>query len=539
MKKIIEKFVDGCVGIVNKYLPDAFIFASLLTFVVFIFAIIVMFNFKSGQVNVKGTNAADPTTGITFIGRLSALLFNGWYAGFWTLNGFAMQMSLIIVTGSIFANTPQIKKFMSWLARIPKTPGQAVAFEAFFSIFVAFFQWGAALIMSAMLAKEIAKNLPGTHFALLVACGYLGLGMWHGGFSGSIPLKLPSAAYVTGDTVFGASVIPFKYTLFAPFNLFNYIGGMIILPLVAWGLHPKGDKVVVCDPSVLVEEEVKEVVIPRSEMKPNEKLNNSVVIAWIMSIIGFLAIIVYFYKLIGKPFTLDIDFVNFLFLFIAMALYGKPNKLVDAVTESASGAAGVMLQFPFYGGISGLMTYAGGANATAIIGQNKSLAAIVSNAFVSISNMTTYPLLTFYSAGIINFFIPSGGGQWAVQGPIVMPAAHKKALVNLGYTFSAAGTSTSPEIIAAGAAATLAGKKPVDGIRSYLESKGQLKAYDSFMGKSALALAWGDSWTNLIQPFWALPLLAIAKLEAKDIMGYCVLSLIILGVWCSLGFIIF
>jgi short-chain fatty acids transporter len=492
MRKFIDKFVDGAVGLVNKFLPDAFIFASILTFVCMLFAIIVMFSFETPSQNLKGDGEA------TFLGKFTALIFHGWYGGFWSLLGFSMQMSLIIVTGDIFANTPQMKKVMTALARIPKNPGQAVAFEAFFSIFVAFFQWGAALIMSAMLAKDIARNVPGTHFALLVACGYLGLGMWHGGFSGSIPLQLPDAEYITLDPAHPPMQIPFKYTLFAGFNLFNYIGGMIILPLMFLGLHPKADKTVVCDPAILVEEEeVVEKEVPKEEQYINYKLNRAYWVNYGMVVIGFIAIICYFVRLIGRPFSLDISFVNALFLFIAMALHGRPNKVIEAVGKAVPGAAGVILQFPFYGGIAGLMVYEGG------YATNDSLAEVVSNFFVEISTPTTYTLLTFYSAGLINLFIPSGGSQWKVQGPIVMPAANTMALTE--YKGGVAYGSED---------------------------------YKAYLGKSALALAWGDSWTNLIQPFWALPLLAIAHLEAKDIMGYCVLALIVLGVWVSIGFLI-
>ena len=503
MKKIVDKFVDGCVGIVNKILPDAFIFAALLTFVVFIFALIVAFNFETPAANLL---SADGGKGV--FNTILATIYKGWYGGFWSLLAFTMQMALIIVTGDIFANTPQMKKVMRALARVPKTPGQAIAFEAFFSIFVSFFQWGAALIMAGLLAKEIARNLSGVHFALLVAAGYLGLGMWHGGFSGSIPLKLPAGDYIAQTGVKGMA-IPFKFTLFAWFNLFNYIGGMILLPLAFLGLHPKGEKVISCDPALLVEEEDTEKVLPKEEMHINDKLNRAPWIAYGLCFFAAVSIVLYFVIMIVKKqlFSLSIDFVNFLFLFLALGLYGRPNKLVAAVTRSASGAAGVMLQFPFYGGISGLMTYDGGTAA------NNSLAEIVSNFFKNISTPKTYPLLTFLSAGIINFFIPSGGGQWAVQGPIVMPAAHEIAVEKLGAEFMWNEAHTAVV--------------------------GGSDEYQAYLGKSAMALAWGDSWTNLIQPFWALPLLAIANLEAKDIMGYCVLGLLILGVWVIIGFLIF
>lgn len=515
MKKFLDKFVDGCVAMVNKYLPDAFIFAALLTFVVFIFAVIVMFTYDKPMLNIKEKEAT------SIFGKFAAIIYNGWYGGFWSLLGFTMEMALIVVTGTIFANTPQMKKAMKWMAGLPKTPGQAVFFEAFFSIFVAFFQWGASLVMSAILAKNIAKVLPGVHFSLLVAAGYLGLGMWHGGFSGSIPLKLATKMAENDAVVkagYTAVIIPFKYTLFSPFNLFNYVGGMIVLSFVMMAMHPHGDKVVVCDPANLVEEEIA-VEKHEGKLAPNDYLNQASWISYGLCFFGLVSTIVYIIKLIDKPFTLDLDFVNFVFLFIALGLHGSPIKVVKAVEESAAGAAGVMLQFPFYGGISGLMTYSGGVAA------NDSLAEIINNFFSSISNTTTYPLFVFLSAGIINFFIPSGGGQWAVQGPIVMPGAQQQA-TTLHWTHGVLGDGGAfpADYNATTQYATFATDAEV--------------RYAKYMGKSAMAIAWGDCWTNLIQPFWALPLLAVAKLEAKDIMGYCILALIVLGVWLVIGFVI-
>ncbi|MDD3383997.1 MAG: TIGR00366 family protein, partial [Bacilli bacterium] len=197
-----------------------------------------------------------------------------------------------------------------------------------------------------------------------------------------------------------------------------------------------------------------------------------------------IAIVWYFYDMLGvrkASFSLDLNMVNFIFLIVSMALYKTPIRTVHAVNNVASGAAGVMLQFPFYGGIAGMMTYAGGSTGT-------SLAAILSNFFINISNNVTYPIFVMLSAGIVNFFVPSGGGQWAVQGPIVMPTA---------LTF--------------------------DRVTE---------------GKAAMAIAWGDCWTNLIQPFWALPLLAVAKLQARDIMGYCIIALLALGIIIIIGMLI-
>ena len=209
-------------------------------------------------------------------------------------------------------------------------------------------------------------------------------------------------------------------------------------------------------------------------------------ILWIITIVaGFAYIVFYFIDVVQKsgpagiPNSLNLNIVNFIFLFVGVLLHGDLRKYVDAIGEAASGAAGILLQFPFYAGIMGMMV---AANANGV-----SLASIISDFFVSISNNVTFPLFTFLSAGIVNFFVPSGGGQWAVQGPIVMPAASKM------------------------------------GIEA---------------GRACMAIAWGDQWTNMIQPFWALPALGVAGLSAKDIMGYLVIVLIFTGLVACGGFLL-
>ena len=175
---------------------------------------------------------------------------------------------------------------------------------------------------------------------------------------------------------------------------------------------------------------------------------------------------------------LDLNSVIMLFMFLGIILHKTPIKYVKAVTNASSSCAGILLQFPFYAGIMGIMTSASA--------EGVSLAGQISEACVAISNKTTFPMLTFLSAGIVNVFVPSGGGQWAVQAPIMLPAG-----MQLGV---------EPAI-------------------------------------TGMAIAYGDAWTNLIQPFWALPALAIAKLNAKDIMGYCLIDLFVVALIVVLGFL--
>ncbi len=201
-------------------------------------------------------------------------------------------------------------------------------------------------------------------------------------------------------------------------------------------------------------------------MTPAERLENSMIISLLLGILGFAYIILYFVNG-GK---LGLNSVNLIFLFAGILLHKTPANYLRALNDAIRNTGGIVLQFPLYAGIMGMMVHSG-------------LAGSISQWFVAISTPTTFPFFTFLSAGIVNFFVPSGGGQWAVQGPIVMPAAEA-----LGVP----------------------------------------------LGKAAMAIAWGDAWTNMVQPFWALPLLGIAGLSIRDIMGYCVVALLWSGLIISL-----
>lgn len=260
-------------------------------------------------------------------------------------------------------------------------------------------------------------------------------------------------------------------TIFHPVNLGMCVIILLTMPLVNWAMHPDTEHTILVDPAVLVEDEEKVYTINT----PAEKIEHSKVLWFIVLVLGFGYIV---YNFAVKGFNLSLNIVNMIFLFLGVALHGDLRKYVDAIGEAAGGAAGILLQFPFYAGIMGLMV--------AKNGDGVSLAGIIADFFVSISNDVTFPVFTFLSAGIINFFVPSGGGQWAVQAPIVMPAA-----TQMGIEY----------------------------------------------GRAAMAIAWGDQWTNMIQPFWALPALGIAGLSARNVMGYLVVVLLYTGVIACLGFV--
>jgi len=452
MKKFFNKLTTGSVKLVEKYLPDPFIFAIILTFLVVVISMIV--------------------TKTTPIGVVQA-----WYGGFWNLLSFSMQMALILVTGTILATAPLFKKGLGKLASLPKNKIQAIIFVNVIAILACFVNWGFGLVIGAVFAKEVAKRVKGVDYPLLVASAYAGFLVWHAGLSGSIPLALATGGAGLGTATGGAvtDAISTNLTIFSTFNLIIFGVILVTLPLVLSLMHPKDGEAKVIDPKLL-EDDIEVVVKDRKDMTPAEKLENSKIINYLLSAMGFVVIIKYF---VDNGFNLNLNIVIFVFLFTAILLHGTPIAVVRAVTAAAKNVGGIILQFPFYAGIMGMMVAVGPAGV--------SLAGAISDMFVNISNATTFPLFTFLSAGLVNVFVPSGGGQWAVQGPIMMPAG-----LTLGVDAA----------------------------------------------KTAMSIAWGDAWTNMIQPFWALPVLGIAKLGAKNIMGYCLVVLLYSGVIISLGLIL-
>jgi len=452
MKKAFDKLTQGSVRLVERFLPNPFIFAILLTFVVFIAAM-----------------------AFAQIGPLSVL--DAWYGGFWNLLPFSMQMTLVLVTGTIMATAPAFKRLLERLAGLPNNKIQAIIYVNALALIASFINWGFGLVIGALYAREVAKKVTSVDYPLLIASAYSGFLVWHAGISGSIPLRVATGddALVTESGGVLTEGIPTSETIFSMPNLIIFAVILITLPFVLSFMHPSKDKTKTVDPKIL-EDEPEPVEVAREDMTPAEKLENSKIINYILAAMGIIYIIRYIYL---NGFALNLNIVNFIFLFVAILLHGTPIKVVRAVTNAAKSVGGIILQFPFYAGIMGIMTAQGAAGV--------SLAGGIAEFFVNISNERTFPLFSFLSAGIVNFFVPSGGGQWAVQGPIMMPA----------------------------------------GLELGVES-----------AKTTMALAWGDAWTNMIQPFWALPALAIAKLGAKDIMGYSLIVLLYSGLIIALGFLI-
>ena len=447
---MFQKIIRGCVKLVQRYLPEPFIFAVILTIVAFLVAMPVC---RQTPVEVV----------------------EHWGNGVWSLLAFAMQMALVLVCGSALAAAPVVKKGISALASLPKTPAGAIAVVTGVSALACWLNWGFGLIVGVIFAKEIARKLNGVDYRLLIASAYSGFVVWHAGISGSIPLTMATPGTGLKEITRGAlqDPIPISQTVLDPHNIIMVVLVIAALVLVNSLMHPKGNNVISVDPSLLHEEPEKPYVKPDT---PAEKMENSRILTWIIAILGLSYVII---KLFFRGGSLDLNTVILIFLFLGIILHKTPLAYVGAFTKAASGAAGILLQFPFYAGIMGILMGVGKSGIC--------LGTVISDAFINISTPTSYPLFTFLCAAILNMFVPSGGGHWAIQAPIMFTAG-----ADLG----------------------------VD------------------PGLTGMAIAWGDAWTNLIQPFWAIPALAIAKLNAKDIMGFCLIDLFVSGAIICAGLLV-
>lgn len=452
---MFNNIIKASVKLVRRYLPEPFVFAIILTFVAFVCAMPVC--------------------------RQSPLeVLSNWGDGVWGLLAFSMQMALVLVCGSALADTPAVKKALCAISKIPKTPFSAIAMVTFISCVACWINWGFGLIVGVILAKQVARVVQSVDYRLLIASAYSGFVVWHSGISASIPLAMATEGTALTEASMGVitSAIPISQTILSPFNIIIALTVTVALTVVNTVMHPKKEDAVSVNPALLEEcdicatgllEETSVAITPAS------RLENSRLLTLLISLMGLSYL---FVDLTIKGRSLDLNSVIMLFMFAGMLLHGTPINYVKSLTKATSSSAGILLQFPFYAGIMGIMT---GVSESGI-----SLAGEISKACVAISNEQTFPLLSFLSAGIVNVFVPSGGGQWAVQAPIMIPAG-----AQLGV---------SPAV-------------------------------------TGMAIAWGDAWTNLIQPFWAIPALAIAKLGAKDIMGFCLIDLFVVGVIVCLCFL--
>ena len=401
-------------------------------------------------------------------------LLGFWETGLWNagLMNFAMQMMLMLVLGYVIALSEPFERLIYNITRLCTNNANAAFFVSISTIIVSLLNWGLGLIFGAILARKVGEHAKrhniNLNYPLIGACGYSGLMVWHGGLSGSIPLKISEeghfAEIIQNPNILDrlpANGISFDTTVMSHMNITVSILLIILIPTILYfiGKYDSRNNTV-----ILKKEPLKDTVI---YIHGADRIDHSLIFG---KLIGLTIIYIAIRKgvIINSFSLINPNFINLTLLGFTLILHKNIYSFLKAVNNAISSASGILIQFPLYFGIMGIMNSSG-------------LVDIFSNFFINIANENTFPIYTMLSGGLVNIFVPSGGGQWAVQGPIILQSA-----MEIGVSIP----------------------------------------------KSIMALVYGDQLTNMLQPFWALPLLGITELKAKELLPYTLLIMCI-------GFVIF
>ncbi len=438
----MSRVVPALVRIFIRWMPDAFAVAILLTFLTVVLAVVV---------------AGYP---------LEASI-ESWGDGFWNLLTFTNQISLTLLFGYAFANTPPVRRGLLRIAGLVTSASMAYALASFITGVLALFSWGLSLVGAGIMARAVGEACQRkgirVHYPLLVASSFSGFVIWHQGITSSVGLAIATPGNFLEEQI---GLIPTSETLFTAWNVGLALFVLFSLPLVMASLRPDDGSI---EEMNLPPEE--EPVAAPIEDTPARRFERSPFVSLPVVAMGVFFLAVHFF---ARDRGLELNILNFAFLIAGIALAGSALKYAEVIADGGRVAAPFLLQYPFYAGIAALMADSG-------------LARMVVEFFASISAPGTLPVFGFLAGGILNIFIPSGGGQWAVQGPIMMAAAQQVG---------------------------------------------------ADLPRVAMGVALGDQWTNLVQPLVLMPVLMIANIGAREIMGYTFVALFWTGAVFALALLL-
>ncbi|HIB48317.1 MAG TPA: short-chain fatty acid transporter [Flavobacteriaceae bacterium] len=451
---MLAKFGETSTRLFEKYMPNAFVFAMLLTIITGLIAFV-------------------------WLGAKPMEIVTGWYDGFYSLLEFGMQIVLIIITGFAIALSPLVNNGIDKLTNYLKTPRQVYVIVVLAGTLLSLISFG-WIVITCVLARELAIRIKGVNYPFLVACVYFSGGSWVSGLSSSIPLLLGTENNYLIEAGILTEIIPSAFTLGSTLNIAMMLLYVVCAPLMLFILIPKTKSIKQLD-DMLVDKTAKNEPSIQDEAyslnlsykSVSDTLNNGIVLQICIVLMGLSYIIYHFYT---NGFQLNFNIMIFIFLIVGLALHKTPMRYVIAMKRSSSNVSGILYQYPFYAGIMGIMLYTG-------LGEK--LAEIIA----SVATIETYPFFAYVTGGVMNFAIPSAGGEFAVVGPSII-----NAVKEIGEGLPANEVS-------------------------------------AMISRASLSIAYGESLSNVLQPFYLLLVFPIMgsgiKIQARDVMGYLVLPFII------------
>lgn len=434
------RVVDGANSLVQRFLPDPLVIGVILIAGVFLWGMLA--------------TPSTPNDMITYFG-----------SGMWSLVGFAMQLSIVIVTSQTLAHTPPVARAITKLAGVVRTPMLAALFVALFTAALSFLNWGVGFVAGVILAREISKQVKGTHFPLLAAAAYAGYTTWSGGLSASIPLALNTPDHPLFEQT---GTISLADTIFSPINVTLVAALAVVYALVAMWMTPPADRAVGLAATPIEVAPPAEPTASEGRRSLAQVLEHSRVLSVGIGLIGLSWFLISVVQ--GGIGAINLNLINLLVFSLGMMLFKGVVPYLREAEKAGKAIIPIVVIYPLYAAVASMITESG-------------LGDLITSFFASFATADTLALITFFTAGLINVFVPADGGHLVLQGPIFYELADQF------------------------------------GVSS---------------GLTTVAMSMGANWTNLLQPFWALPLLAIARLGIRDIMGYCFFMLIAGGVVAAL-----
>jgi short-chain fatty acids transporter len=432
MQKITGFFTE----LMRKYLPDPFVFAIGLTLLTLLLAVVL-----------EGNSFAAVTL--------------SWGKGFWALLAFTTQMAVILAMGYVLASAPLANRMLNKIVSYVHRPRTAVMVATLVGLFGTYLNWGFGLVIGGIIAKKLAAKIEGVHYPLIIASAYSGFTFCGLGLSASIPVLISTRGHPMEAQM---GVVPLAQTIFSTPMLLTSLAIVITLPLLNAWLHPKpGQPVIELDRKLDDDRPAQTgVAAVLGENTLASKLNRSRILSLVIGVIGIVYVVLQF----RSGGTIDLNLINFILLFLGIILLGTPINYVEKLNEGVRSISGIILQYPFYAGIMAVMASSG-------------LVKTFSEFFVRVATPHTLPFWGFVSSFFINFFAPSGGGHWVIQGPFMIDAA---------------------------------------------------KTLHASLSHTAMGVMLGNACNDLVQPLWILPALAISRLKLKDVMGFTVLQMFWVGI---------
>jgi len=436
----LNKIAGFFTELMRRYLPDPFVFAIGLTLLTMLMAMVVE-------------------------GQAAPAVVTSWGKGFWSLLAFTTQMAVILAMGYVLATAPLTDRLLDRIVGAVQTPRTAIIVATLVGGIGSYLNWGFGLVIGGIVAKKLATRIKGVHYPLIIASAYSGFTMYGLGLSASIPVLISTKGHPLEKLM---GVVPLSETIFSTPMLLTSLVVIITLPLLNAWLHPRNPADVVEIKLSADEGKADGAALAHSMGGDNtlaNRLNNSRLLSLLIGLCGVAYAVIHF----RDGGSLDLNLINFLILFLGVLLLGTPANYVAKLNEGIKTISGIILQYPFYAGIMAIMAGSG-------------LVDTISRVFVDIATPQTLPFWGLISSFVINFFAPSGGGHWVIQGPFMIDAA---------------------------------------------------KAIGSSVSQTSMSVMLGNAWNDLVQPFWILPALALSKLSLKDVMGYTVIMMF----WVGLVFI--